>query len=49
MTLKQLYFFFLCFFFTGIQGAWSQKPVPIGYHKKSGDTGCQKTRISKDE
>jgi len=34
MTLKPLYFFFLCFFFVGIQGAWSQKPVPPDTTKK---------------
>ena len=34
MTLKPLYFFFLCFFFTGIQGAWSQEPVPADTTKK---------------
>jgi lipopolysaccharide export system protein LptA len=34
MTLKPLYFFFLCFFFTGIQGAWSQEPVPPDTTKK---------------
>jgi lipopolysaccharide transport protein LptA len=34
MTLKPLYFFFLCFFFTGIQGAWSQEPVPSDTTKK---------------
>ena len=34
MTLKPLYFFFLCFFFVGVQGAWSQKPVPPDTTKK---------------
>ena len=34
MTLKPLYFFSLCFFFTGIQKAWSQKPVPPDTTKK---------------
>ncbi len=34
MTLKLLYFFFPCFFFTGIQGAWSQEPVPPDTTKK---------------
>ncbi len=34
MTLKPLYFFFLFFFFTGIQGAWSQEPVPPDTTKK---------------
>jgi len=34
MTLKPLYFFFLCFFFVGIRGAWSQKPVPPDTTKK---------------
>ena len=28
MTLKTFNFFLLCFFFAGIQGAWSQEPVP---------------------
>jgi lipopolysaccharide export system protein LptA len=34
MTLKPLYFFFLCFVLTGIQGAWSQEPVPPDTTKK---------------
>ena len=34
MTLKPLYFFFLCFFFAGVQGAWSQEPVPPDTTKK---------------
>ena len=34
MTLKPLYFFSLCFFFTGIQRAWSQEPVPPDTTKK---------------
>lgn len=34
MTLKPLYFFSLYFFFTGIQRAWSQEPVPSDTTKK---------------
>jgi len=34
MTLKPFNFFFLCFFFAGIQGAWSQEPVPADTTKK---------------
>src|SRR6476660_2622920 len=34
MTLKPLYLFFLYFFFTGIQGAWSQEPVTPDTTKK---------------
>ena len=34
MTLKPLYFFFLCFFFTGIPQAWSQQPVALDSTKK---------------
>jgi lipopolysaccharide export system protein LptA len=34
MTLKPLYFSFLCFFFFGIQGAWGQEPVPSDTTKK---------------
>jgi lipopolysaccharide transport protein LptA len=34
MAVKPLYFLFLFFFFTGIQGAWSQEPVPSDTTKK---------------
>ena len=34
MTLKPFNFFFLCFFFAGIQGAWSQEPVPSDTTKR---------------
>ena len=34
MTLKPLYFFFLCFFFIGMQGAWAQERVPSDTTKK---------------
>jgi len=34
MTVKPLYFLFLVFFFTGIQRAWSQEPVPSDTTKK---------------
>ena len=34
MTLKPFNFFFLCFFFAGIQGAWSQEPVPTDTTKR---------------
>jgi len=34
MTLKPLYFFFLCFFFIGMRGAWAQGPVRSDTTKK---------------
>lgn len=34
MTLKPFYFFLLCFFFAGIQEAWSQEPVPSDTTKR---------------
>jgi len=34
MTLKPFNFFSLCFFFAGIQGAWSQEPVPSDTTKR---------------
>src|SRR5215470_922845 len=47
MTLKPLYFFFLCLFFTGIQGAWSQEPVPSDTTKKVEILGAKKLEFLK--
>jgi len=47
MTLKPLYFFFLCFFFTGIQGAWSQAPVRSDTTKRVEILGAKKLEFLK--
>src|SRR5204863_2258612 len=47
MTLKPLYFFSLYFFFTGIQEAWSQEPVPSDTTKKVEILAARKLELLK--